>query len=272
MGDGGRELISVRFTSPVEGVDPTSGEVVVSTQHRVAAVYVRQDRTETLFVNDEGEVVARWATRLVEGIDWSGETTQTPALEPSVGTLEWRKDIQDRHRHAYHAWTAEEEAQLTQEFHNGLTVAEMADGHERRPGGIMARLVRLRLIAPDTHEGQIGRPPPARPAPTAGRTEPPAPPEQPEQPEPPAIVEVADDVCRHELAIGTCSICRYDGRPDVHITAGGSHYHAGRDCPALLDGQRRIENQGGTTEPIETVRRGSARLEGRDPCLRCAQE
>jgi hypothetical protein len=245
MGDGGRQLISVRFTAPVEGVDPFRGDVVVSKRHRVAAVYIRQDRAETLFVNDEGEVVARWATGLIERIDWPGEGDEAPDLKPRVGTLQWREEIQDRHRNAYQAWTAAEEAALAEEFQNGRTVAQMAESHERRPGGITARLVRLGLVQRDTSQSAIGPPPPA-------------------------VVEATDDVCRHELALGTCSICRYDNRPAVYTTGGGSHYHRRPDCPALLDGQRRIEAAGGTTEPIEMVHRGSARLEGRDPCLRCA--
>jgi hypothetical protein len=79
-----------------------------------------------------------------------------------------------------------------------------------------------------------------------------------------------DELCRHELSLGTCSVYKYDDRPAVYTTAGGSHYHRRPDCSALLDGQRRVEAAGGTTEPIEMVHRGSARLEGRDRCLRCA--
>lgn len=82
--------------------------------------------------------------------------------------------------------------------------------------------------------------------------------------------EPTDELCRHELSLGTCSVCKYDDRPAVYTTAGGSHYHRRPECSALLDGQRRVEAAGGTTEPIEMVHRGSARLEGRDPCLRCA--
>ena len=80
------------------------------------------------------------------------------------------------------------------------------------------------------------------------------------------------DVCRHDLALGTCSICKLDERPAVYITAGGRHYHARPDCPALLDGQRAVDARGGTTEPTEIVQRGSSRLEGRDACLRCAPD
>lgn len=81
---------------------------------------------------------------------------------------------------------------------------------------------------------------------------------------------MTDDTCRHDLVVGTCSICKFDDRPAVYVTAGGRHFHARPDCPALLDGQRAVHARGGTAEPIEIVPRGSARIEGRDACLRCA--
>lgn len=250
MSDGGLQLISVRFTAPVEGVDPADGEVFLSKRHRVAAVYVRQDRSETLFVNDEGEVVARWATRLVEGVEWPDDGNEATSRPASVGTLEWRKEVQDRHPHAYQAWTPEEDAQLTEEYRHGLTVAQMADRHQRRPGGITARLVRLGLVERES------------PPPSAASDAQPA-------DSPATIVERTDDVCRHELPLGTCAICKHDGRPSVFITAGGVRFHADPACPALIEGQRHVTTRGGTTEPIEMVHRGSSRLEGRDPCVRC---
>jgi hypothetical protein len=250
MGDGDGQLVSVRFGVPVEGVDPADGGVFLAKRHRVAAVYVRQDRSETLFVNDEGEVVARWATRLIERISWPDDAAGAAGRRPRVGTLEWRNDVQERHPNAYQAWTAEEEAELADAFHRGMTVAEMAGRHRRRPGGITARLVRLGLVR--------------REDPVQG----PAASEQPSSPSA-TVVEVTDDRCRHELATGTCAICRHDDRPSVYLTAGGIRFHATPDCAALLEGQRHVAARGGTTEPIEMVHRGSARLEGRDPCLQC---
>ena len=153
------QLITVRFSAPVEGIDPSDGEVFLATRHRIAAVYARQDRSETVFINDDGEVVARWATRLVVHIDWpDGDKVSSAAeVKPSVGTLEWRKNVQERHPRAYQRWTPEEDVELTDQFRAGYTVAEMAKMHNRRRGGISARLVRLDLIGPDTPESQIGR-------------------------------------------------------------------------------------------------------------------
>ena len=83
------------------------------------------------------------------------------------------------------------------------------------------------------------------------------------------VVELSNRLCRHELALGTCAICRHDKRRSVYITGGGGRYHARSDCPALLEGQRQVEARGGTTDRIEGVHPGSARLEGRVPCRAC---
>ena len=152
------QWVTVRFSVPVEGFDPTDGEVFLATRHRVAAVYARQDRSETSFINDEGEVVARWATRLIEHIVWPDDERpqRTTAHRPSVGTIEWRKSVQARHPRAYQRWTPEEDAKLTEEFRAGSSVAEMAQSHNRRPGAISARLVRLGLLLPEAEEHQAG--------------------------------------------------------------------------------------------------------------------
>jgi hypothetical protein len=270
---GSPQLITVRFSVPVEGLDPSDGEVFLATRHRIAAVYARQDRHETLFLNDDGEVVARWATRLIEHIAWPDDDTMSSAdVKPSVGTLEWRKEVQQRHPRAYQRWTAEEDAELTEQFHAGCTVAEMAKMHDRRRGGISARLVRLGLIDPDTPEREVGQPDRTSPMPVDEDPRP-AVDTVPPTVAPPAavvpVVEIVDDTCRHDLSLGTCSICKFDDRPAVYITAGGVRFHARPDCPALREGQRHVDARGGTTEPIEMVHRGSERLEGRDPCLTC---
>ena len=276
MTEGQFDLLKVHFVAPVEGIDPWDGDVYLSTRHKVAAVYLRQDHSETLFINDEGEVVARWATRLIDHVEWPDQAVRGNEAKPRVGTLEWRKQIQERHRRAYQRWTPEEDAQLTEEYRQGLTVTEMAERHERRSGGITARLVRLGLVEPDVPERRIGKASTPRQA-----VESPSelgPESSPVRPQPPkfgtaaAIVEVRHDRCRHELAVGTCSICKHDSRPSVYITAGGVRFHADAECPALLEGQRHVDARGGTTEPIELVHRGSARLEGRDPCFTCRPE
>lgn len=94
---GSQQLITVRFSVPVEGIDPSDGEVFLAARHRIAAVYARQDRNETLFIDDDGEIVARWATRLIDQIDWpdDGEGSSSADVKPSVGTLEWRKNVQE---------------------------------------------------------------------------------------------------------------------------------------------------------------------------------
>jgi hypothetical protein len=44
-------------------------------------------------------------------------------------------------------WSPTEDALLTQAHQAGKTIAELARAHERTPGGITARLVKLGLIA-----------------------------------------------------------------------------------------------------------------------------
>lgn len=273
---GSQQLITVRFSVPVEGLDPADGEVFLATRHRIAAVYARQDRHETLFINDDGEVVARWATRLIEHIDWPDDDGNRSGadVKPSVGTLEWRKEVQERHPRAYQRWTEDEDAELTEQFRAGRTVAEMSKMHERRPGGITARLVRLGLVDADSPEREVGQPNRTSPSPIDEPAAPPVIATVPPAIAPPAaavpVVEILDDTCRHDLPLGTCSICKFDDRPSVYVTAGGVRFHARPDCPALREGQRHVDARGGTTEPIEMVHRGSERLEGRDPCLTCA--
>ena len=62
-----------------------------------------------------------------------------------------------------------------------------------------------------------------------------------------------------------CSLCRSSDKPNVHITAGGMHYHATPSCSALKDGQALVVNPA----PIETVSLGSAAVAGRKPCKTC---
>ena len=62
--------------------------------------------------------------------------------------------------------------------------------------------------------------------------------------------------CRHDLAAGTCSICKFeapDSRPPVFATAGRRAYHARRDCPVLLKNQQKLVDAGGKEAVVRTV-------------------
>ena len=78
-----------------------------------------------------------------------------------------------------------------------------------------------------------------------------------------------DELCRHELYLETCSICKGDALPDVYISGGGIRFHSRPDCETLLEGQEQVRQKGGDVSPIERVGRGSARLLDRDPCRNC---
>lgn len=288
-------LARVDFVEPVEGRDALDEGTFISNRHYVAATWARQDDQETVFVDDAGAVVARWATKLVLSIEWPASPSAgsaTSSMVPSVGTTAWRHEVQAKYPKAYQRWSKDEEEQLRIEFAEGLTVDEMAQQHERRPGGIMSRLVRLGLAGPETRQDSIGRQakdgalPPggeveSTPRVEAAKTEPrqrrslrergraSTRPKRSRARQASGESETVD-TCRHEIfPASACDVCRMDGRASVFITGGGVHFHRRRDCWALRKGQGQVERRGGRAEEIESVIRGSARLEGRDPCSVC---
>jgi len=159
------EYVVVRFVSPVEGTDPDDSERFTSNRHKVAARWARQDATEATFIDDFGEIVARWPTLLILSIAWpdlappgAGRSiAKKPNRTLKPGTLEWRDKVKRQFPMAYERWSETEDADLQQEFANGRTVEQMSTHHQRRHGGIMARLVGLGLIRPDTSQGDVGR-------------------------------------------------------------------------------------------------------------------
>lgn len=164
----------VRFHLPVIGTDPLDAYTFTADRHKVAARWARQDEHETIFVDDTGEIVSRWPTSEISHIQWPHLTgpvnsksvnpdgrkvpIDTASPEPRAGTLDWREKVQRDHPKAYQRWTEVEDNELAEEFGAGMTVREMSTRHQRRQGGIMARLVRLGLIEPTTRESSIGTP------------------------------------------------------------------------------------------------------------------
>ena len=70
-----------------------------------------------------------------------------------------------------------------------------------------------------------------------------------------------------------CKIC--DGKLKdknvgslVYFTAGGTHYHYSKTCPALVYGQQLVEERGGTPAPIESAYEDSVKYE-RTQCKTC---
>ena len=52
---------TVRFRSPVLGLDPIDGTTFTADRHRIAAVRCRQDAVETVFIDDDG---LPWGSRV----------------------------------------------------------------------------------------------------------------------------------------------------------------------------------------------------------------
>ena len=139
----------VWFEHPVPGVDPLDGATVIANRHRVIAESAVHRPEETVFLSADGEVVARWETTSIARIQWvdlSGPAQGPRGVgTPGVGTTAWRELISKENPRAYERWTREEDARLADEFTGGLSVADIARLHQRRPGGIAARLKHLGL-------------------------------------------------------------------------------------------------------------------------------
>ena len=151
--------VSVHFSTPVEGVDPDDGQPFLASRHRVEASWLRQDRDETLFLDETGEVVAGWDTELIDHIVWRDGLSVSFALQVArqAAHAERLRELRKRYPQAYHRWLPDEDERLTEEFTAGLTVAQMVEEHGRARGAIMARLIHLELVSRDTPAAQIGR-------------------------------------------------------------------------------------------------------------------
>lgn len=69
------------------------------------------------------------------------------AIDALAPTSAPRQAAADGHANAGRPWSAAEDALLAQAHAAGMRVAELARAHERTPGAITARLVKLELIA-----------------------------------------------------------------------------------------------------------------------------
>jgi hypothetical protein len=268
-------LAKVTFTTVVEGFDPRPDNPNLSDRHVVAATWMHQDSHESVFVNDHGEVVARWPTDLIDSVEWLAgpppTVNQPPSRSPeasqrhSPGTKEWRREIALKSPMAYEKWTSSEDELLATHHADGWTVKQLAESHRRRKGGITSRLVKLGLRGPEAplvKEETTKRPPVVTPQAKQHPT--------PARPQESGSAELSSDVpCRHDLTLETCTFCKNDGRPSVFMSWGGSRYHASPTCPSLVAGQHEVEQRHGEVSKIINVRPGSEILEGRDPCKTC---
>jgi hypothetical protein len=162
------QVLALRFSEPVEGTDPDDGEIFVASRHRVRGAWLRQDAEQTLAVDAAGEMVGSWPTHLIEHVSWSagGGAGHGVAGAPTRSRFgERMRSLREQYPKAWQKWEADEDEQLADEFDAGLTVAVMAELHQRAPGGILARLVTLGLVERRTPQDAIGLPPAPVPAP-----------------------------------------------------------------------------------------------------------
>lgn len=153
-------VVVVHFTEPIEGADPEDGDTFVATRHRVVASALHPGDDETMFLDGDGTVIARWPTEAIDRITWlSGTNGNNSSSKPRFRSREWIAEKREVYPRAYERWEDSEVAQLTDEFHAGQTVAQMAKQHGRGTGAIMQRLISQELITPDTHPNSIGTPP-----------------------------------------------------------------------------------------------------------------
>lgn len=79
--------------------------------------------------------------------------------------------------------------------------------------------------------------------------------------------EINMDPCKHGLIpASSCLDCRAQSMPTVYVSGGGMKYHATRNCPALVKGQKNVDNP---TEIVPTSL-GSEIAQGRKPCRTCS--
>ena len=89
------------------------------------------------------------------------------------------------------------------------------------------------------------------------------------------ISEPEAENCRHDLAAGTCSICKFekpDARPPVFTTAGRRAYHASRDCKILAKNQAKLLEDSGKVAVVRTVSVAEVVEAGRPPCPTCVTD
>lgn len=75
--------------------------------------------------------------------------------------------------------------------------------------------------------------------------------------------------CEHHVPRGQCVVCDRALGHRLHFTGGGTHVHSTPACPALVQGQRKVELRGGSCEPIEVLPLWSSAGRRRDPCKAC---
>jgi hypothetical protein len=140
--------VRVRFTEPVEGLDPYASRRTTDDRHEFKCQWLRHHGSETLF-GIEDEVVERWPTEHIQMIEWRvDEATIREGSHKGSSLADRRLDAKAARLGA--PWTDEEDAKLRKEHASAMSLGEMANLHERNAGGIRSRLIRLRLLGPES--------------------------------------------------------------------------------------------------------------------------
>jgi hypothetical protein len=79
-----------------------------------------------------------------------GDAAQTQTWEERMN------GIKTAHPRAYEEWTPSEEAKLIELFKNRTPIRSIADALDRQPGGIRARLIRLKLLERTKGKAAVG--------------------------------------------------------------------------------------------------------------------
>ena len=109
-------VVVVHFTEPIEGADPEDGDTFVATRHRVVASALHPGDDETMFLDSEGTVIARWPTGAIDRITWPFAPTKNGSngsSGPRFRSREWIAEKRETYPRAYERWEDTEVAQLT---------------------------------------------------------------------------------------------------------------------------------------------------------------
>jgi hypothetical protein len=82
--------------------------------------------------------------------------TVVKALNRGISALvQEEQRMQNRPANAFRSWTPAEDAQVCEEVRNGMDFHEIAKAHNRTVPSIVARLVKLGKIAPQSSTGKV---------------------------------------------------------------------------------------------------------------------
>jgi hypothetical protein len=139
--------VKVRFTKPIKLPDINDGELFTADKHWIMASYCEQDAEETRFKTNEGRLIARFTNDLIAEIQFPVLSEESEILR-SRQNRKYVAQVKKVKPAAWSKWTEDEEIQLFIEVERGLSLATMAEIHNRSEAAIWMRLFRL-----DIYEG-----------------------------------------------------------------------------------------------------------------------